>query len=66
MPVKFKDVKVGQTLMKSGSFPGGKVVAIHIYNRTGYHEGELHRLDLDNGDQWYGWAERFVKVVVDI
>lgn len=62
MLIKFKDIQIGQTVLKSGSFPSGKVLEVKRYEGTGYSEGELYRLSLDNGDQWYGWAERFVKI----
>lgn len=58
----FKEVAVGDAVAKSGAFPQGTVTAVQRYEKTGYDEGNLYRLDLDNGDSWFGWAEREVKL----
>lgn len=58
----YKEVAVGDALAKNGAYPKGNVNAVQRYEGTGYNDGNLYRLDLDNGDSWFGWADRKVKL----
>jgi hypothetical protein len=58
----FKEVAVGDALAKSGRFPKGTVTLTKRHAGSNQTDGNLYQLDLDNGDTWWGWADRKVEL----